>query len=95
MEILRGEAHMGVLADELWQKKAACRGPQSAMFFPPSSLERKEEKEDRETNAKRICALCSVRTACLEYAIRIREPHGIWGGLNELERRSLNARAAV
>ena len=27
--------------------------------------------------------------ACLEYAIRIREPHGIWGGLNEVERKQL------
>jgi hypothetical protein len=30
-----------------------------------------------------------VRIECLEYAVRIREPHGIWGGLNELERRVL------
>jgi WhiB family transcriptional regulator, redox-sensing transcriptional regulator len=86
---------MGVLAEELWQKKAACRGPQSAMFFPPSTFERKDEKEDREANAKRICAGCSVRTACLDYAVRIRESHGIWGGLNEVERRHLSARAAV
>lgn len=85
---------MGVLAEELWQKKAACKGPQSAMFFPPSTFERKDEKEDREANAKRICANCSVRPACLEYAVRIRESHGIWGGLNEVERRHLSARAA-
>jgi len=85
---------MGVLAEELWQKKAACRGPQSAMFFPPSTFERKDEKEDREANAKRICGNCSVRSACLEYAVRIRESHGIWGGLNEVERRHLSARAA-
>jgi hypothetical protein len=26
---------------------------------------------------------------CLEYAIRIREPHGVWGGLNEIERRAM------
>jgi len=26
---------------------------------------------------------------CLEYAIKIREHHGIWGGLNEMERRRL------
>jgi hypothetical protein len=28
-----------------------------------------------------------VVETCGEYAIRIREPHGIWGGMNELERR--------
>jgi WhiB family redox-sensing transcriptional regulator len=30
-----------------------------------------------------------VRAECLEYSIQIREPHGIWGGLNEAERRDL------
>jgi WhiB family redox-sensing transcriptional regulator len=35
-----------------------------------------------------------VRGECLEYAIQIREPHGIWGGLNELERKQLAERRA-
>jgi WhiB family redox-sensing transcriptional regulator len=78
--------------DEQWQPKAACRGPQSAVFFPPSHFERKDEKEERETQAKAICATCVVRQPCLDYALRIREPHGIWGGLNELERKQLLAR---
>lgn len=75
--------------DELWQIKAACRGPQAAVFFPPSYFERKDEKLERETRAKAICAQCVVREPCLEFALSIREPHGIWGGLNELERKSL------
>lgn len=79
---------------EAWQAKAACRGPQSVMFFPPSHFERKDEKELREANAKGICAQCTVRRDCLDYAVRIREPHGIWGGLNELERRTVMARQA-
>ena len=78
--------------DELWQIKAACRGPQAAVFFPPSSFERKDEKEARETRAKAICTTCPVRKPCLDYAIRIREPHGIWGGLNEVERKQVLAR---
>ena len=75
--------------DDAWQLKAACRGPQAALFFPPSHFERKDDKEDRERQAKAICATCSVRQPCLEYAVRIREPHGIWGGLNEAERRPM------
>jgi WhiB family redox-sensing transcriptional regulator len=63
------------------------------MFFPPGTLESKEERLVRERRAKSICALCPVRIECLEYAVRIREPHGIWGGLNELERRVLISRA--
>jgi WhiB family transcriptional regulator, redox-sensing transcriptional regulator len=78
--------------EDVWQAKAACRGPQAAMFFPPSHFERKDDKEARESEAKSICASCSVRRACLDYALRIREPHGIWGGLNEAERRTLLSR---
>ena len=80
--------------EELWQVKAACRGPHAAVFFPPSHFERKDEKLEREERAKAICATCPVREPCLDYAIRIREPHGIWGGLNELERKHLLARQA-
>jgi WhiB family redox-sensing transcriptional regulator len=76
-------------AEELWQAKAACRGPQTSLFFPPSHFERKDDKELRESRAKAICATCPVKRSCLEYALRIKEPHGIWGGLNEVERRSL------
>jgi len=77
---------------EDWQVKAACRGPQgTTMFFPPSSFERKDDKEQRERRAKAICQGCPVRKACLEYAIAIRELHGIWGGTNEVERKALLA----
>jgi len=75
--------------DETWQTKAACRGPQAAVFFPPSQFERKDEKLEREERAKEICQGCSVREPCLDYAVSIREPHGIWGGQNESERKQL------
>lgn len=73
--------------DDAWQVKAACRGPQATVFFPPSTFERKDEKQDRERRAKAICATCAVKQPCLEYALRIREPHGIWGGMSESERK--------
>ena len=79
---------------EEWQLKAACRGPQAAVFFPPPQFERKEDKLNRERRAKEICTTCSVRRDCLDYALAIREPHGIWGGLNELERKQLLAQRA-
>jgi WhiB family transcriptional regulator, redox-sensing transcriptional regulator len=70
-----------------WQFRALCRGEDSALFFPPHTLETREDKQDREGRAKAICAACPVRAECLDYALEIREPYGIWGGLNELERR--------
>jgi WhiB family transcriptional regulator, redox-sensing transcriptional regulator len=75
------------IVHETWHLEAACRGPESALFFPPTFGERRDEREMRETRAKAICAECAVRTECLEFALRVREPHGIWGGLTESERR--------
>ncbi|MFV1991176.1 MAG: WhiB family transcriptional regulator [Acidimicrobiales bacterium] len=78
---------MALTVIDEWQRKAACRGPQSEVFFPPPRFERKVERRERELMAKAICQSCSVRTDCLAYAVRIEEQHGIWGGLNESERR--------
>ena len=72
-----------------WQWRAACRGEDANLFFPPNHVEEKQERILRERRAKEICATCPVRIECLEYAVRTQEPHGIWGGLNELERRLL------
>ena len=80
------------IVHESWQVKAACRGPESAVFFPPTWPERRDERELREARAKTICAQCPVRAECLDFALRIREPHGIWGGLTEAERRTALAR---
>lgn len=72
-----------------WSDQAACRGSESALFYPAETAERKELRADREQMAKRICADCAVREECLSAALSRRESYGIWGGLNETERRSL------
>jgi len=81
-----------VSLDRSWQLDGLCRGNHSHLFFPPSAVERKEERERREGKAKAICAVCAVRGACLDFALEIREPYGIWGGLTETERRQTLAR---
>lgn len=84
---------MSALAVEsAWQIRAACRGPQAAVFYPPPQFERKDDKLERERRAKAICAKCAVQSSCLNYAVEIREHHGIWGGLNESERKALQQR---
>ena len=73
-----------------WQFRAACRGEDAAMFFAPNYFEKRHEKDAREERARRqYCNKCEVREQCLEYALRIREPHGMWGGLNEAQRRAV------
>ncbi len=83
-----------VLPIEEWQTGAACRGPHAAVFFPPTHVERKPDRDARETSAKALCRSCAVQRECLEYSLSTPEIHGIWGGLNELERRQLLAREA-
>ena len=65
----------------VWRQRAACRGVDPDIFFPVSD----EEAEE----AKAICTGCSVREACLEYALANREHDGVWGGATERERRRL------
>lgn len=72
-----------------WTESAACRGSEAALFYPADSSERKEERAEREQMAKRICGGCAVRDDCLQAAVARHETYGIWGGLNEFERRSL------
>lgn len=70
-----------------WQSKAACRGEDLSLFFAPNYFERRSQKNAREAKAKLICKGCPVLEECREYALRTREDHGVWGGLNEAERR--------
>ena len=38
--------------------------------------------------AKRVCAGCEVVVECRDYALATRQPFGVWGGLDEEERRA-------
>jgi WhiB family redox-sensing transcriptional regulator len=72
-----------------WRTAAACRSESAAHFFAPPHFERKPEKDAREGAARALCRSCPVQRQCLEHSLAVQEPHGIWGGLNELERRRL------
>lgn len=72
-----------------WQVRGLCRGNHSHLFFPPNTFEHKDERERRETRAKAICQVCPVMGQCVEYALDIREPYGIWGGTTEADRKAL------
>jgi hypothetical protein len=64
-----------------WREHAACVDHDINVFFP--------EKGQNATAAKRICATCTVRVACLNYALDNYEEFGVWGGKSEKERRPL------
>ena len=44
--------------------------------------------------AKAVCAGCSVRAECLDYAIETTARFGIWGGCSERDRRVLRGQRA-
>jgi len=81
----------GPIADTWdWQRHGSCRGMDSARFFHPDS-ERGQARAARVRTAKEICQGCPVLAQCREHALTVVEPYGIWGGLDEAERRAAHA----
>ena len=73
-------------AERNWRSAAACRSADPELFFPVSGF---GQALKQVADAKAICASCPVRRQCLEFALRTRQAHGIWGGLTEDERASI------
>ncbi|MEU8677870.1 WhiB family transcriptional regulator [Streptomyces sp. NPDC048560] len=73
-----------------WRASAACRNTDPDLFFPvgtgaPALIQTEEAKE--------LCQRCPVREACLAWAMDdSRQVTGVWGGLDEDERRALKRR---
>jgi WhiB family transcriptional regulator, redox-sensing transcriptional regulator len=63
-----------------WHGRGLCAANDPDDFFPSNG--------DPGMNGRRICAACPVRDDCLNYAIAADEL-GIWGGLDQQERRNL------
>jgi WhiB family redox-sensing transcriptional regulator len=72
--------------DWQWHARAACRGMGSDTFFY-SENERGRNRRLREQAAKAVCRTCPVIAECLNWALTVNEPYGIWGGLSPDERR--------
>jgi WhiB family redox-sensing transcriptional regulator len=68
---------------EQWKSLAACGSAEPDLFFPISPA---ASNQVQVAEAKVVCARCLVRRECLDFAIRTRQMHGIWGGMTEEER---------
>ena len=64
-----------------------CRQVDPDLWFPPKSGSTREAK--RICNGYRGQGGCPVRLECAAWALKNREPHGVWGGLSELDRRRI------
>lgn len=65
--------------------EAACAMHPKALFFPT--------RPGMDDLPKSICAECPVRRECLEFALRTRQPAGVWGGYTETERAGMEKSA--
>ena len=67
--------------DTNWMARGNCATQHPDTFFPSDGVGVEV--------AKRICEGCPVQERCLEYALRNRIDHGVWGGASERERRRI------
>lgn len=73
--------------DRSWVAQAACRGTETAMFYP--------ERGELNSGPIEICRACHVRRDCLRYALLNNEKIGIWGGKSEKQRRVMRRLIAI
>lgn len=79
-----------VVNDAPWMVRGLCRQGDPELWMSTTQAVQRE--------AAAICfgsrtgtSPCPVRTTCLEYALERREPHGVWGGFTERQRRRIAA----
>jgi len=71
-----------------WRDTALCRRSpdRDANFFPLGTT---APARDTVENTKTYCGFCPVRLACAQWALTENMEFGVWGGLDEDERRSI------
>jgi WhiB family redox-sensing transcriptional regulator len=69
-----------------WMRRGACRDAPTELFFL--------ERGGSSRAGKALCAVCVVRSTCLDYAMADPELLGIWGGTAERERDRLRRAAS-
>ena len=67
--------------DTSWMAVGNCANKPPETFFPSDGVGVEV--------AKRVCVDCPVMESCLEYALRNRIEHGVWGGCSERQRRRI------
>lgn len=69
-----------------WREQAACRGADTDLWVSPLGGNYAE--------ARAVCKTCPVQPDCLAWAVEVRIPCGMWGGLGPAERARIRRKAA-
>lgn len=64
-----------------WMTRGSCANTPPEIFFPSDGI--------GVEIAKQICSGCRVAELCLDYALKHRIDHGVWGGCSERQRRRI------
>jgi WhiB family transcriptional regulator, redox-sensing transcriptional regulator len=72
-----------------WRHRAACRDEDPELFFPIGTTGPALRQVDE---AKAVCRRCEAVEECLSWALDSDQDAGVWGGLDEDERRALRRR---
>ena len=86
---LTPEASAPGSAARAWREEAACRQLPTELFFPIGHGARAKAQARL---AKQVCEECPVHDQCLEYALCTNARYGVFGGLDEDERKALRRR---
>lgn len=83
---MNGRPGRGVASDteETWRLRGACSEEHPDLFFPAGSG---AASQAQARQAKQVCARCPVIDQCFAWALSTAQPHGVWGGCSEEERR--------
>lgn len=71
---------------EDWRHDAVCRDEDPELFFPVGNS---GPALQQVAEAKAVCARCPVAAQCLSWALEAGQDAGVWGGMNEDERRQV------
>lgn len=69
-----------------WLERASCVSEDPDLFFPVGMTPPAIEQTDV---AKAVCRRCPVIRECLVWALDTAQDAGVWGGLDEEERRQI------
>ena len=72
--------------DTRWLPAAACSSTDPELFFPVGAS---GPALAQTAQAKTVCRSCPVRPDCLEWSLTTCQDAGVWGGLDEEERRAI------
>jgi WhiB family transcriptional regulator, redox-sensing transcriptional regulator len=74
------------IRSDSWLDDAGCTTVPVEVFYGTDDMPLTHREKEQ---AKYICSTCPVQPDCLAHSLKTRENWGIWGGLDERERRAL------